>query len=217
MRSFQSPPFCTLRVKENSETDPATRLPDSLSEQLALQIEKERPGLTQLIRRKLGPRLQRWVEADDIVQETLAIVCENVEQVSALPPSKLRAWLRTVAERRILLLARSMRPKKRPRRRSTMPISGILQLDGTELDEAPARSQRKSEDAPGEVQRDLVRHLRTLTAGQREAFLLREVLAVPWETVGFALRRNEDAARRLHGRALRRLEETLPRTTFLAR
>lgn len=157
------------------------------------------------IERQLGSQLSRFVDAEDVLQEVLCIAVHHRERVEALDAPQFRAWIHRVALRRILLIARGMRARIRPRRNTCLPPSHLTQMDEQALDKVPQRSSAQSAPGRKAPTNPVIAPLGVLRGECQRVLWLRDNFTLPWETVSFLLWRTRDASRQLHYRARQRL------------
>ncbi|MGA2830056.1 MAG: sigma-70 family RNA polymerase sigma factor [Streptosporangiaceae bacterium] len=163
------------------------------SEWLARSFEAHRAHLRAVAYRMLGS----LADADDAVQETwLRMARSDTSGVQ-----NLRGWLTTVAARVCLdmLRARAARREDPLSVHVPDPILGPAAGPGPEEEALLADS----------VGLALLVVLDTLSPGERLAFVLHDVFAVPFEEIARILDRSPDAAKQLASRARRRLGGTV--------
>jgi RNA polymerase sigma-70 factor (ECF subfamily) len=155
---------------------------------LADRFEADRSRLLAVAGRLLGSA----VEAEDAVQEAWL----RLERTDADSVDNLGGWLTTVVSRVCL---------DRLRARRTAPQLGID-------DEAPPPNSATGTDPEHEVVladsigSALLVVLERLSPGERVAFVLHDVFAMPFEDVAQVLDRSPDATRQLASRARRRVQ-----------
>jgi RNA polymerase sigma factor (sigma-70 family) len=173
---------------------------------LAERFEGERPRLRGIALRMLGNEHA----ADDAVQEawlrlvrTDARSADDREQIENLP-----GWLTTVVSRICLDVLRS----RTTRREEAWPDADDYRADF--VDKAPTpEDEAELADAVGQAMTVV---LETLSPGERLAYVLKDVFAVPFEQIAPILGRSEVATRQLASRARRRLQEPEPREDLAA-
>ena len=175
-------------------------------ETFARLLERERPAVLQRIHSRLGRRLARVEDPEDILQETWMVALRSRASLRARDRAGLRAWLMRIAENRILTLSRKSSVRVRPRKRTALPAALVELHEPT----APALTSRA---APGPTDELLEREhvyeilgrLSRLPRTERLAVVLRDFARLSWSATALLVGRDEPATRRLHRRALRRL------------
>ena len=157
----------------------------------------------------MGPRLAALHEPEDVLQDTLLFALQRrpgleLEQAA-------RAWLGSLADRRIFTLAAQARPRARPKRGTALPAGQVaLDLDALLQTPAPVETFTVADDRELVARR--LRALAQLTLEQRACLVLRSFCGLSWRTVGAVLGRTAEAARSLHTRAQRSLVDVLRRS-----
>ena len=158
---------------------------------LASKFEEHRPRLTAIASRMLGSR----TEADDAVQEAwIRFSRSDTSEVE-----NLGAWLTTVVSRVCLNALQSRRT------RSSEPFEA--DLFGTPLEEPGSDPEREALLADS-VGLALLIVLDSLPPGERVAFVLHDMFAVPFEDIAPIVGRSPTAARQLASRARRHVQQT---------
>jgi RNA polymerase sigma-70 factor (ECF subfamily) len=154
---------------------------------LADRFEADRARLLAVARRLLGSEL----EAEDAVQEAWL----RLERTDAEAVDNLSGWLTTVVSRVCLdrLRARRARPEQHMDDASTA-------ASATDAD--PEREAVLA-DSIGSA---LLVVLERLSPGERVAFVLHDVFAMPFEDVALVVDRSPEATRQLASRARRRVQ-----------
>src|SRR5215475_5928878 len=150
---------------------------------IAEQFEEERPRLERVAYRMLGSR----ADAEDAVQEAWL----RLHRADADAVSNLGGWLTTVVARVCLDALRT----RRSRNETAEPSWEIV------ADDDPAEEALLADS----VGLALLVVLDTLTPGERLAFVLHDMFAVPFDEIGAILERSPEAARQLASRARRRV------------
>ena len=158
---------------------------------LAGHFEADRPRLQAVARRLLGSRSA----AEDAVQEAWL----RLERVDADTVDDLHAWLTTVVSRICLDRLRSIQM------RSEQPIDG--DASDAAASEAGPEQEVVLADSIGAA---LLVVLERLSPGERVAFVLHDVFAVPFDDVAGVLDRSPEAVRQLASRARRRVQGVHP-------
>jgi RNA polymerase sigma factor (sigma-70 family) len=160
-------------------------------EWIAGEFKANRSRLEGIAYRMLGSR----VEAEDAVQETwLRVVRGDPSAVE-----NFAGWLTTVTGRICLDRLRSRRS-----RREDFTGEDVSDLEDSAVDHDPAQAAILA-DSVGTA---LMVVLDSMAAEERVAFVLHDVFAVPFDTIGEILDRSPQAARQLASRARRRAQST---------
>jgi RNA polymerase sigma factor (sigma-70 family) len=158
---------------------------------LASRFEEHRPRLTAIASRMLGSR----TEADDAVQEAwIRFSRSDTSEVE-----NLGAWLTTVVSRVCLNALQSRRT------RSSEPLDA--ELLGAPPEEPGLDPEREALLADS-VGLALLIVLDSLPPGERVAFVLHDMFAVPFEDIAPIVGRSPTAARQLASRARRHVQQT---------
>jgi len=161
---------------------------------LATEFERQRPHLRAVAYRMLGS----MSEAEDAVQEAWV----RLDRHDPGGSDDLRGWLTVVIGRICLDLLRSRRSRREDYAGSWLPepiVSGAVE-DSPERDAVLADS----------VGLALLVVLETLTPGERLAFVLHDVFAVPFDEIAKVAGKTPAAARQLASRARRRVRQGSP-------
>lgn len=159
---------------------------------LAGRFEADRSRLQAVARRLLGSH----AEAEDAVQEAWL----RLERTEPGSVDDLSAWLTTVVSRICLdrLRSRQARPEQ--------PVDDGAPREPT-IGEAGPEQEAVLADSIGSA---LLVLLERLSPGERVAFVLHDVFAVPFEDVASVLDRSPEAVRQLASRARRRVQGAHP-------
>ena len=173
-------------------------------------LERHRLFLQMHAQRRLGPRLQRKLDAADLVQETLLQAYEKLWQFRGRTELELAAWLRTILENTLGMAVRRFQAGARDiARERSLP---------TRLVEAQTRrSLRVAAPLPSpdeyvlrqEQLEHLAEALRRLPRDQRLAIQLHYLEGQSLLEVGQQMRRSKQAVVGLLFRGLRRLRRLL--------
>jgi RNA polymerase sigma factor (sigma-70 family) len=157
---------------------------------LAERFEEQRPQLRRIAYRMLGT----IDEADDAVQEAWI----RLSRTDASAVDNLGAWLTTVVSRVSLDMLRARRSRREEFVGSWMPEPIVA------LDDGPSpEDEALIADGVGLA---LYVVLETLTPGERLAFVLHDMFAMPFDEIATIVGRSPDAARQLASRARRRVQ-----------
>ena len=157
-----------------------------MDDDLAAEFEANRPRLQSVAYRMLGS----LTEAEDAVQETwIRLNRSDSESID-----NLGGWLTTVLSRVCLGMLRSRR---------TRPEEPMVVDEPPDLDSDGPEEEALLADTLGPA---LLTVLNTLGPGERMAFVLHDLFAVPFEDIAPILDRSPAAARQLASRARRRIQ-----------
>src|SRR3954454_1436135 len=178
----------TRRRRVTSDDPPPTRDVTTMTEdvELAREFERHRARLRAIAHRMLGSQ----AEADDAVQETWP----RLSRTAAATIENLGAWLTTVVSRVCLNMLRA-RDARHEELVDQIPDPVVAAVDDP---------QAEAELADG-VGIALLVVLETLSPGERVAFVLHDLFAVPFDEIATLLERTPDAARQLASRGRRRV------------
>lgn len=155
-----------------------------MEQDLAVTFESSRPRLQAVAYRMLGS----LTEAEDAVQDTwLRLSRSDAESID-----NLGGWLTTVLSRVCLGMLRSRRTRREDQ----------LELEEPELTGTTPEEEAVLAETMGPA---LLLLLDTLTPGERLAFVLHDLFAVPFEDIAPIVGRSPAAARQLASRARRRV------------
>src|SRR6516162_4111480 len=153
------------------------------------RFEEHRAHLRAVAYRMLGS----LSDADDAVQEAWL----RLSRSDASEIESLGGWLTTVVARVSLNMLRSRRTHREEPLGVRMPDPIVDPADGTDPEHEALLA-----DSVGLA---LLVVLETLTPPERLAFVLRDMFAVPFESIGAILDRSPEASRQLASRARRRV------------
>ena len=160
------------------------------------EFEELRPLLTRHAYRMLGS----WSDAEDIVQDAyLRYYSGSVDRSNVREP---RAFLRTTVTHLALDRLRSARAQREVYVGQWLPEPVL---------ESPTPSPEAEVELADDISFALLLALERLSPLERAAFLLHDVLDVPFGEVAESLERTEEAVRRLASRAREHIHESKPR------
>lgn len=161
---------------------------------LHVLLDRFGPRLLGRIRLMLGEEARSRAESGDFLQTTLLDVLQAFDTKPLTDERHLLRWMTNVARNRI-------RDSVRRRRELALEtLSGSLAPDSHKSASTPSGHAMLDED----VHR-LAEALEELPEPERLAIELHDLEGLSHRDVGLRLGRSEDAARRLHGRAMLRL------------
>lgn len=149
-----------------------------------------RPRLTALVRSRMGRALQKVLEPDDIVQETLARALESLKGFRWLDDASFLRWLGAIAENLILKAA------SKGKRSAALEIPPEHPASGT------SPSQRLQRDERFERLKEAISKL---TPDQREVLHFARIEGLKAREISERTGRSTDAVKQLLLRGLRSL------------
>ena len=161
---------------------------------LAERFEANRTHLRAVAYRMLGS----VSEADDAVQETWL----RLSRTDAVGVENLRAWLTTVVGRVCLDMLRSRRSRREEPLGPYVPEPIVSRADGVDPEQEALLA-----DSIGLA---LLVVLETLAPPERLAFVLHDMVGVPFDEIAPIVGRTPTAARQLASRARRRVQGSAP-------
>lgn len=172
------------------------------------RLEELLPAVNAFVRMRTGARLRARESLSDLVQSTCREALRAQERPAITDTERFRAWLFTVAERKICGRARYWDAQRRD----------VAKEDRRAVDAVEARSLVQAYGGtPSErlvAQEELERlesALLRLPEDYREVILLRRVAGLSGRETAVRLGRSEGATRQLFSQALARLSEFLGR------
>jgi RNA polymerase sigma-70 factor (ECF subfamily) len=174
-------------------------------------LERNRTLLSSRARRQLGHRLQRKVDAEDLVQETFLEAHRHWRLFRGTTEAELSAWLDRILTYRIAdTLRRYLGCRSRDvrlerdlaeeiRQSPEDPDPGLVARQDTPIQQAAQREEAVV----------LVRTLNLLPEDYRAVLLLRHLEDLSFAEIAQRLRRSVDAVKKLHGRGIDRLRRSL--------
>lgn len=154
-----------------------------------------------LIRVRLGTKLRRIVDEEDIFQECCLNALRSIRKFQPIDQSSLDRWLGSIVENIILNIARSA-PRGLPFTECpdlggrAMKPEDLPDLRGTPVAKAPEREERFER---------LLKALEELSDDHREVIILSRVRRLSGEEIASRMNRSPEAVYMLLLRALRRL------------
>ena len=161
------------------------------------------------VRRRIGSGLRRWVDAEDLEQESAVAWLERCAGLGArtaqaaaeMPEARRFAW--SVVRNRLLHLAQRQRSQRR-----SGSLDEVLPEGEPECLDTAGRSDYGAEEV-----RLVARALRMLPADQRCLLLLREQFDLSWKTTSFILDGPVQALHCLRTRAIASLRRAMERAS----
>ena len=164
------------------------------------------PRLRAFVHARLGAGLRRVESESDIVQSVCRELCEEPSGRAFNVEAEFRAWLFAVATNKIRERARYWDREKR----SPEQVQFVDRDTDLEALRCLSASLTPSREAASREELERVeRALEALSEDDRRVIALSRIAALPHAVVGEHLGRSEEAARKMLGRALRRLSAAL--------
>lgn len=165
-----------------------------------LFYERVEPFLRAIARRSLNAGLRRQVDSMDVAESAFRRVLEGSMRARFESEGRVLGWMATIVRNRVRTLSRKV---DGPGGGSYLPL-----LDGA-LPEHGGVDPVASASAAEEVH-DFQVAMERLPPSEREVIALRDFEELPYEEVARLMEKpSADAARKLHGRALKRLRKIL--------
>lgn len=189
-----------------------TRAQQGDSDAVNALLERHRGSLRQMVQFRLDRKLERRVDASDVVQDVMVEAARRLSDYLKAPRLPFHLWLRQLARDRIIDLHRRHRVARRRSidreeplirayaDRSSLDLAGMLR--DPELTPAAAAIR-------DELQRRFFEALESLNEEDREILLMRHQEHLSNSDVAAALEMSQPAAGMRYLRALRRLREVL--------
>ena len=178
-----------------------TDLPLALTGDAGELLQSFRPYLLAIANARLPAALAGKVAPSDVVQETLLRGLNGFAEFRGATPAHLLHWLRTILHRQMITAQRRYACEKRRDR----PAVPAVQL-ATSLAKQPSPSDVAMSHEDREA---LEQALECLPDDQRQAILMRHREDLSFREIGERLQRSEEAARKLWGRGVVRLQKEL--------
>lgn len=167
--------------------------------------------LQMVISSSMGPALRREFEVADVLQETLLVAATRFDHFQGTDERELLTWLRTLAGRKLIDMARRVHRLKRA-------PSGQLSIDEAQT----ARGESLAEQLPGdltspsqaaarrEMAVKLADALAQIDPREAEVIWLHHVEGMSFESIGVRLGVGRNGVRGIWARGLRNLRRILP-------
>lgn len=167
------------------------------------------PRVRQIVALRLGQRQRKFLEVEDVVQETLYTIFRDLDRFEQTSEGSFRNWLAKCVECKIVDLARNVEAKKRGggQVRRFGDFAGESLSGSIFAGKCPTPSQVAQAK---ETEERLEAALLGLPAHYREVIILRQLCEMSYGEVARALGfREEAAARKACSRALAKLKALL--------
>jgi RNA polymerase sigma-70 factor (ECF subfamily) len=176
--------------------------------------------LSWFIRSRLGDRLSRKVEADDLVQETVAAAWRSISEFRGRGEEAFWSWLATIARHAVQSEARKHGAKKRAAE-GQQSLHDLVRTEGGGAKELLELLTRSSTSPSEALRRDerferLKRTLDTLSPEHREVIILARVQKLRTGEIAEKLGKTPDAVSALLYRALLKLRAAFGNTDSMS-
>jgi len=165
--------------------------------------------------RKIPPTLKRWINEEDIVQETSIEALRDINSFRPQGPDAFYCWLASIAEHRMLDAIKANRAAKRGGRAPT--VFGKGDDDGSAMILLEVISQYDRTPSSLAAGHEAVSALQVALAGlqddYRKALSLRYLERLPVAKIAARMGRDERAIHNLCHRGLLQLREAMGRAT----
>ncbi len=177
---------------------------------MGLLFERYSGQLLGMINKLMGPALLRTLDASDVLQETLMKATARFQDFQGSDARELRTWLRTLARRRLIDIARHNGRLKR----ALKAERSLNEPDttGTEMaDQLPGDLCTASQVAvKRETNTKLVAALEHIDRREAEVLWLRYVDGLGFESIGRQIGVGRNGVRGIVARGLRNLRRLMP-------
>ena len=182
---------------------------DGSDEALGKVLQACRGYLLSIANRELDSGVGAKLGASDIVQETLLEACQGIDRFEGTTEGQLLAWLRTILKHNLQDVDRhyAQTEKRRISREEPQAIGSHVAIDPVSPDESPSAMVGSDEEVA-----QLTAMLDRLPRDYREVIELRNWQLLPFGKIGKKMGRSEEAARKLWGRAIERLQQEMTTT-----
>jgi RNA polymerase sigma-70 factor (ECF subfamily) len=176
-------------------------------------LATHRPYLRRLIQMRIQPQLQARIDPSDIVQETLLVASQGIDDFIKARPALFRIWLRGLALHRLFdAQRRHLSLKRDARREMSMNDDSSTAIYVALMGNSPSEHAMRCELI------DQIRFsLSTLAEADRDVLLMRHGELLNIAEIGDALGISADAASKRYGRAAVRLHSALRRDGIIHR
>jgi RNA polymerase sigma-70 factor, ECF subfamily len=200
-----------LSEHDTSETDRLlTQLEQGDRECLGRLLALHREYVRRVVELRMGDDLRGRVDPSDVVQETQLVVMRRIDDFLQRRPVAFRVWLRRKALEQIVDTRRHhLADKRSVRRQFHLSDASSLALAQQLMVSRPSQIARRKETA------ELLRAaIERMGETDREILLLRHIEELTNNEAAEALEIDPAAARKRHGRAIRRLGQLLADLDF---
>ncbi|MFK7769264.1 MAG: sigma-70 family RNA polymerase sigma factor [Mariniblastus sp.] len=200
-----------------------TNLPDQPNENFKELIRKAREGdenalgellqnfrdyLLKISIEELGNGLNGKVGASDVVQEATMTAIKNFKQFKDHDSPALRAWLRTILLNQVKQHIRTFKgtQKRQLDRECSLQLNSSTEIPVVDPHLTPQSNALSLEKSAG-----LIRAMRELPDEYQQVIRLRSFEVLDFATIGEAMSRSADAAKKLWTRAILKLQQVMAR------
>ncbi len=173
-------------------------------------FERYKPRLRRIVSVKLGSRLQRYLDEDDILQEVFIIAMSKIQGLELRSQASILQWLAKIALNEIRNKVEFHGAQKRDPQREVRLLDGsVTSLSGVRV---PAREPTPSQKAlRSEFEQLVDSYVEELEPPEyREVVVLRDYYEEPWEGIRAQLGRpSVPAVQELYRRAHLKLRERM--------
>ena len=172
-------------------------------------LERYESRLRRIVRIKLGPRLQRHMDEDDIVQDVFLIATRKLQALELRGQGSLLQWLTLIAQNEIRNKLKFHSALKRAQKRDVRAAGSASSSKGVRLASAgPSPSQQALR---AEIEELVDAYIEELEPPEyREVILLRDYYQQTWQEIRVRLGRpTVAAAQELYRRAYLKLRERI--------
>ncbi|MDP6558406.1 MAG: sigma-70 family RNA polymerase sigma factor [Pirellulaceae bacterium] len=177
---------------------------------MELLMTRHREYLRQVIDARMEPRLRQKLDPSDVVQETLTVVSQRIDDYVARQPASFRLWLRSTAIEQLINARRRHRAQKRSFERDVR-ISDVSSLAIAKAFVAKGPSERMLRR---EVMGQVREALSELTEADRDILVMRHAEGLSNAEVAELLELAPKTASKRYGRALQRLAVQLAKLGY---
>ena len=167
-------------------------------------LNLHRDYLRRVVQMQIEPELGARIDASDVIQETLIVVCNRIDDFIQRRPTSFRIWMRRkVLEQLIDQRRRHIKAKKRSvYTERSLPHGSSMTIARALFLETPSQILGRIE-----IRQQVQRLIENLCQKDREILSMRHVEGLSNAEVADVLHIDPSTARKRHGRALRRLQQ----------
>ena len=183
------------------------------SDALSKLLYRFQDRILEVIRLRMGPKLRRRYESQDLVQETLMAAFKDFDRFEIRSDARFLNWVSRIAENRILAAQKHESYEKRDPDRERSLDAPAPGQEGTRAEELIRRTRSPDEKvAVGQDSERLQECLQELPEQYRELIVLRNYLEMSWQDIADEVGRPSAAAARvMHAKAMEELQRRMAR------